>query len=240
MWVRGHWRSFKVVPFESLGMVSYSPSIVIVAISLAISDIFSVKQWPDLEMWVWGRSRSLKMAWFDRPYMTFYYSAIVTNYRTTVCELFDVEYAACFPSARTPPPLLSPTFPPIKNRVTTCMENLEKSGILTAVKEMSEILLKVGEVSGKKSCQEKWPKTAYCLLLAAYLRPFLTLLSICISFWFQITHRCIPTPTIDINTSPGMIGVTLNIRYDSVYLTCSKKLDRSARNRQGNVMEFVR
>jgi len=30
------------------------------------------------------------------------------------------------------------------------MENLEKSGILTAVKEMSEILLKVGEVSGKK------------------------------------------------------------------------------------------
>jgi len=44
------------------------------------------------------------------------------------------------------------------------MENLEMSRILTAVSEMSGILLKVKK-SGK--CQEKillgkWPKTVYC------------------------------------------------------------------------------
>jgi len=32
-----------MVPFESLGMVSYSPSIITIAVSLAISEIFSVK-----------------------------------------------------------------------------------------------------------------------------------------------------------------------------------------------------
>jgi len=40
-------------------------------------------------------------------------------------------------------------------RVTTGMENLKMSGILTAVREMSGILLKVTEVLGKKSCQGK-------------------------------------------------------------------------------------
>jgi len=49
-----------MVPFVSFGTVSYSPSIVTMAVSLVISEIFSIKQWPDLEIWVWGRSMSLK------------------------------------------------------------------------------------------------------------------------------------------------------------------------------------
>jgi len=62
-----HWN---VVPFESLGTVSYSPSIVAMAVCLAISEIFSVKEWHDLENQVRARSRSLKMALFDKPYAT--------------------------------------------------------------------------------------------------------------------------------------------------------------------------
>jgi len=61
MWIRGHSRSLKVVLFESLGKVSYSPSIVTIAVSLAISEIFSVKKRDDIEIWVWGRSSGLEV-----------------------------------------------------------------------------------------------------------------------------------------------------------------------------------
>jgi len=81
-----------MVPFESLGTVSYSLTIVTMAMCLAISEIFSVKEWPEIEIWVWGRSRSLKMARFDRPCMTFYWSAIVAiTLSGTIFELFDCE-----------------------------------------------------------------------------------------------------------------------------------------------------
>jgi len=54
-----------MVLFESLDTVSYSPSITI-AVSVAVCDIFSVKEWPDLENRVRVHSGSLKMAPFDR------------------------------------------------------------------------------------------------------------------------------------------------------------------------------
>ena len=75
------------MPFESLGAVSYSPSTVTMAVSVAVCDIFSVKEWHDLENQV-----RLKMAPFDRPYTSFYWSAIVNiALSATVFELFDVE-----------------------------------------------------------------------------------------------------------------------------------------------------
>jgi len=84
--------SIKLVPFESLHAISYSGSIVTMALSLTVYEIFSVKEYRDLENWVMGCSRSLKMAPFDRPYTTFYWSAIVSIALSgTVFELFDVE-----------------------------------------------------------------------------------------------------------------------------------------------------
>jgi len=58
--------SVKVVPFKSLGAISYSPSVVTMAVSVAVCDIFNVKEWPDLENTVRVRSRSLEMAQIDR------------------------------------------------------------------------------------------------------------------------------------------------------------------------------
>ena len=62
------------------------------AVSLIVYEIFSVKELRDLENWVRGCSRSLKMTPFDRSYTTFYWSAIVSIALSgTVFELFDVE-----------------------------------------------------------------------------------------------------------------------------------------------------
>ena len=55
--------SLKVVPFKSLGAVSYSPSVVTMAVSVAVCELFSVKEClVYLENRVRVRSRSFEMA----------------------------------------------------------------------------------------------------------------------------------------------------------------------------------
>ena len=78
MYVKGHSRSVKLVPFERLGAVSYSPSIVTMAVSVAVCEIFSIKEWCDLENKVRVRSRSLEMAPFGRSHTSSYQCSIVT------------------------------------------------------------------------------------------------------------------------------------------------------------------
>jgi len=57
-----------------------------------VYEIFSAKEWRNLETGGRGRSRLLKMAPFDRPYTTFYWLAIVSiALCCTIFKLFDVE-----------------------------------------------------------------------------------------------------------------------------------------------------
>ena len=57
-----------------------------------VSEIFSVKERRDVETGGRGRSRSLEMAPFNRSYMTFSWSAIVSiAVCCTICKLFNVE-----------------------------------------------------------------------------------------------------------------------------------------------------
>ena len=85
---RGHSRSLKLVPFESLDAVSYLPSIVTMAVSVAVCEIFSVKEWCDLENGVRVRSRSLEVALFDRSHTSSCSPSIVTMVISSiVCEI---------------------------------------------------------------------------------------------------------------------------------------------------------
>jgi len=76
------------VPFESLGAVFHSPSIVTMAVSVAVCEIFSVKDWCDLENRVRVCSRSFEMAPFDRSHTSSYSPSIVTMaIYCIVCEI---------------------------------------------------------------------------------------------------------------------------------------------------------
>jgi len=77
-----------VVPFESLHAVFYSPSMVSIAVSVAVCEIFSVNEWCDLENRFRVRSRSLEMAPFNRSHTSSYSPSIVTMALSCiVCEV---------------------------------------------------------------------------------------------------------------------------------------------------------
>jgi len=57
-----------------------------------VYEVFSVKEWRDLETNGRGHSGSLETASFDRSYTTFYWSAMVNiAVCCTIFKLFDVE-----------------------------------------------------------------------------------------------------------------------------------------------------
>ena len=64
-WVKGPSRSLKMSSFDRAHMTSYWRSIVNMAISLVVSEIFNVDRYRDLEITVRGQSRSLKVVPFD-------------------------------------------------------------------------------------------------------------------------------------------------------------------------------
>ena len=78
----------KLVPFKSLGTVSYSPSIVTMAVSVAVCEIFSVREWCDLENKFRVCSRSLEMAPFDRSHASSYSPSIVTM--AIYCIVYEI------------------------------------------------------------------------------------------------------------------------------------------------------
>ena len=75
------------MPFESFGAVSYSPFIATLAVSVAVCEIFCLKEWCDLENMVRVRSRSLELAPFDRSHTSSFHS----NYGDILYRLRDIK-----------------------------------------------------------------------------------------------------------------------------------------------------
>jgi len=71
-----------------LCVVFLTHSTVTMAVSVAVCEIFSVKEWCELENRVRVRSRSLEMAPFDRSHTSSYlYSIVTMAISCIVCEI---------------------------------------------------------------------------------------------------------------------------------------------------------
>jgi len=73
---------------RKFGCGSYSSSIVTMAVCVAVCEIFSVKEWRDLENRVRVRSRSLETAPFDRSHKFLF--IFHSNYGDILYRLRDI------------------------------------------------------------------------------------------------------------------------------------------------------
>ena len=88
-----------MVPFESLGTVSYSPSIVTIPVSVAVCEIFSIKEWCDLENRVRVPSRSLEVAPFDRSHTSCRGRHVIGGIYDVIEWSVDTQYYLADPSS---------------------------------------------------------------------------------------------------------------------------------------------
>ena len=70
--------SLKVIRNDTVDLGVFKSFSILMSVSRT-AEIFSVKEWRDLEIGGRDCSRSLKMVSFDKPYTTFYWSAIVNT-----------------------------------------------------------------------------------------------------------------------------------------------------------------
>jgi len=91
---QGHSEWHYSIDLNRLHSSSYSSSIVTMAVSCTITEIFSMEYWRDLEIQVRGRSRSLKIVLIDRSFNTYPWPAIVTIALSCIIfklPVFDVQ-----------------------------------------------------------------------------------------------------------------------------------------------------
>ena len=91
--VRGPSRSFEISHFDRAHTTSYWRSIVTMALSRVVSEIFNVEKCCDLEIGVRVHSRSSKVLSFDRWCMVSYFCSLVTlSLKRTIFEIFDLSF----------------------------------------------------------------------------------------------------------------------------------------------------
>ena len=83
------YRSLKTAPFDRPHTTFYSSSVVIIALSCTVFELFDVEWYGDLEIWVRGHSRSFKMIPLESLGTVSYSPSIVTM--ALSCIIYEIE-----------------------------------------------------------------------------------------------------------------------------------------------------